>query len=694
MADIVRIGVMNSPYVNHTYVLKLELTLLQQDIANNQSKIRLRQYAYSTDTSYQAYSGATTNPYWIKINGNNVLYATKSMDFRNLATVELGTYEGWVTHGTNGQLAITVSSGFDINGPSSLYDGAVPDYTWTLTTIPRYLAITAFYASNITRNTYQINYSVDKAADYIQYSIDGGPWADMYSMILSGGANATYSVRIRLRATDSQLWTESGAISVVMVKTAAANTPSLSSKTCIQVSINWSASQSAKEIQYKIGSGAWISAGTFGSETSGAFTIMGLSPGQAYTIYTRVLDEVHGVYSAQSGGLNVTMVALSSISSGVGYSVENSQGVTISRPDANLVHDLNLEAYYDGVWNNLSLTAAQGNVATSGTLTPTAAVNNILFAKHPNTKYIAIRVKMTVRWGNGGTIQGTVYKDGTATIINAYPSISGATYSDVNAAVQVILGNNQKILRNKSTLQVVAGVATSQKSATLVSYAVSIGGNNYIVSAAVGVTSETGKVINVGALNQSSNQSVVLTVTDSRGYTANVIFTVQILDYYNPQILSAVAQRLNNYEMSTTALIEARRSTVKPAAVDVNEIYLRYRIKLNPSGAYGSYIDLTTTNGSLDGIWQQATVDQYMSDYPIDQSYTVEIGIADKFTDYTVSTVPLTEGIALMRFFKDLINVGVPFEILENKGLIMSSPNGTRYKVTVTDAGVLSITTP
>lgn len=691
MADIVLNGNISSQYTNHTYFLKLELTLLEQDVANNRSKVRLRQYAYSTSTTYEAYSASTTgNSYLIQINGGNVVYGTKAMDFRNKATVELGYYEGWVTHNDNGQLTISVSAAFDINGPSSLNDGSVPAYNWVLTTIPRYLKITSFSASNVTRNSYQLNYSVDKAADWLQYSINGGAWVDAASTILSGSANATYTVKIRLRATDSGLWTESGAIAVAMVKTAAANTPSLSSKTCIKVSINWSSSQTAKEIQYKIGAGAWVSAGTFGAETNGAFTIFGLSPGSAYTIYTRVIDEIHGTVSAESGGLSVTTVALSTISSSIAYNIESSQAVTISRPDANMVHDITLEAYYDGTWNNVPLTSAQSNLATSGTLTPTADANNTLFAKHPTSKTVSIRVKLIVRWSAGGDVQGTVYKDGTGSIVNADPSIASVAYEDTSAAVQAVLLDNQKILRNKSYLRVIAGAASSQKGAVLSNYKVTIGGNNYTTIASPGSSSETGKQINIGAVNQSANQTVVLTLTDSRGNVATRSFTVQILDYENPQILQAVPQRLNSYEAPTNMIVEGRRYAVKPASADVNEVYLRYRLKENPSGTYGSWIDLTRTNGSLSGLWQAIAVEQYMADYPNTKSYTVELQISDKFTTWTSTFLELSEGIAILRMLKDRMEAGVDLEVLNGKGIILESPNGTRYILKINDSGVIT----
>src|SRR5699024_9803731 len=137
-------------------------------------------------------------------------------------------------------------------------------------------------------------------------------------------------------------------------------------------------------------------------------------------------------------------------------------------------------------------------------------------------------------------------KTATLTINNANPSIASASYKDTNTAVQEIISNNQKILRNLSTLQVTAGQATSQKGATLKSYKVSIGGNEYTVNTSG--TSETGKGITVGKVNQANNQTAVLTVVDSRGNTASRNFTVQMIDYQAPQFIQASADRLNNYE--------------------------------------------------------------------------------------------------------------------------------------------------
>lgn len=656
-----------------------------QNIENNTSTVTAITYAGTNSYGWYATSNNGSD---VVINGQKSEKGDSGDVSANTVKRELHRNTVVVSHSADGSKSVVISGRWWMSGTAS-FDITSSD-TFTLDKIPRYAAITSFYASNITRNSFKLNYATDKAVSEVQYSTNGGTWTAFPSGgIFSGSANATYSMRIRVKASDSGLWTESSAISVVLVKTASANTPTLSSNTCIQAVINWSSTQTVTEVQYKIGSGAWVSAGTFTARSSGSFTITGLTPGQAITIYVRVKDAVHGSLSGQSAGLGLTTVGLSSVSTSANFSLESDLGVTVSRPSTSLYHDISLEAYYDGAWKAVAISTAQSNKTTSGTLSPTAAAVSTLFTKHPTSKTVSVRIKLVVRWGSSGTIQGTVYKSGTASIVNANPTISAVSYLDVSSTIQAILGNDQKILRNKSSLRVVAGTATSQKGATLKTYTVTIGGGNYSANAGTNLTSESAKQISVGMVDQSSNQTAVLTVTDSRGNTATKTFTVQMLDYLPPQILQAVPQRLNSYEEPTTMIVEARRYTVKPASTDVNEVYVRYRIKENPSGAFGSWINLTRTNGSVNGLWQAIAVNQYMADYPNTKSYTVELQISDKFTGWQTVTLELSEGLALLRMLKDRLEAGVDFEIKDNKSLILESPNGTRYKIKVNDSGAL-----
>lgn len=99
--------------------------------------------------------------------------------------------------------------------------------SWELPTIPRNLSITSCYVSNITETSAVINWSVSDPRDSTYYSFDNGAtWigsatdgeslaSDLKSgsfTILNLTANKTYNIKVKIKRTDSQLWTESGTV--------------------------------------------------------------------------------------------------------------------------------------------------------------------------------------------------------------------------------------------------------------------------------------------------------------------------------------------------------------------------------------------------------------------------------------------------------------------------------------------------
>ncbi len=423
---------------------------------------------------------------------------------------------------------------------------------------------------------------------------------------------------------------------------------SISDVRCTQFKINYSADRTVDGAQYRIGSGSWTTIPSNG-------IITGRSPNTSYDVRIRVRNAASGLWT-ESSTKTVRTLRLTTANA-PDFKVGQDFTMSLSRENSNMYHDVTLQFWHDDQkWVDV---ATKTNQTTSVTFSLSEAQKNIIYNGTTGSNTSSARLKIVTRWGSGGQVQGTSYSpNGKLLIINANPSIDSVSYKDINTDVQNIIKNNQKILRNKSQLQVTAGTAKSQKGATLKSYKVTIGGNEYTASASG--TEQSGRIINIGKVNQAANQTAVITVIDSRGNTASRSFTVQMLDYVAPQFIHVSADRLNNYEEPTTMNISARRAVVKPGSTDVNTVEMRYRIKQNPSGSYGSYIDLVAEKGSVSGIYQNVNVSQYMSDYPNDQSYTVEVGIKDKFTSWKTVLITLTEGIALLRFLQGRIEAGVP----------------------------------
>lgn len=422
-----------------------------------------------------------------------------------------------------------------------------------------------------------------------------------------------------------------------------------------QFKINHSTDKAVNARQYRLNSGSWQTLPSDG-------VITGRSPGTSYRVQIRVRSSTSGLWTT-SVTKTISTVALSTAKV-PNINVGESISVSISRANSNMYHDITLQFWHDDqTWHDLEMIT---NVTTSATFNLTEEQIDQIYYGRVTSKTTSVRVKIVNRWGAGGAIQGTNYSSNAmATIVNAGPSIESVSYRDVNSTVQSIIRNNQKILRNKSDLQVIAGLAKSQKGATLKSYKVTIGGNEYSVSAS-GIE-QSGRIINIGKVNQANNQTAILTVIDSRGYTATKNFTVQIIDYQEPQFIQASADRLNNYEKSSYLNIEGRRNIIKPNDIDVNDIEIRYRVKENPNGNFDGYVSANSKDTSINGVYQNFKTNHFINDYPNNKSYTVEIQMKDKFSSYKTILVTLNQGIALLKFMEDKINIGVPLIDEETK---------------------------
>lgn len=129
-----------------------------------------------------------------------------------------------VTHNTDGTKSISIAASIDLDitwGGVSI--GTISGSgTMTLTKIPRYATVTQSLAAR-TETTISMNWTSDSTIDYIWYSTNNGSsWVGINitdgktgSYTISGrSANTTYQIKTRVRRKDSQLTTDSSALSV------------------------------------------------------------------------------------------------------------------------------------------------------------------------------------------------------------------------------------------------------------------------------------------------------------------------------------------------------------------------------------------------------------------------------------------------------------------------------------------------
>ena len=143
------------------------------------------------------------------------------------ANVHTSVGSGWVgivsifgkkiQHNNDGKGSCGISG--SCNGPTGTsLAGAVVSGSGTavLDTIPRYASISHSLNSTGLTNI-KMNWSSDSTCDLLQYSLNGGGWVTVSGnpYTISGlNPNTTYRVRTRVRRKDSQLYSQTGELSV------------------------------------------------------------------------------------------------------------------------------------------------------------------------------------------------------------------------------------------------------------------------------------------------------------------------------------------------------------------------------------------------------------------------------------------------------------------------------------------------
>ena len=270
------------------------------------------------------------------------------------------------------------------------------------------------------------------------------------------------------------------------------------------------------------------------------------------------------------------------------------------------------------------------NIPNTGnyTFTLTEEERNKLRAKCPNSN------TLTVRYTIATVISGTTYYnyvDRTMSIVNATPTAPSLTYADTNAATIAITENNQRIIRNKSTLRATVGTGAAKKGASITKYETTI---NAATKAGNGA-------LDFGTINLANNAELVTTVTDSRGNTAQTKVTVIIDDWENPSAILTV-YRINNYETSSRLKIDGNYSSLNGK----NSITCEYCYKKASDTAYTSWAtvaDNTFVTLTLDNLYE----------------WNIKARVKDKISGYVEYTATVGKGIPIIFFDTDKRSVGV-----------------------------------
>ena len=225
---------------------------------------------------------------------------------------------------------------------------------------------------------------------------------------------------------------------------------------------------------------------------------------------------------------------------------------------------VNYTEYVASYTNNLIIALNNSRVQTitnynsGANFTLDNSAKNAIYAAITTAKTVTLNFRLETY--DGSTLLGTSTPiNKTINIDNSAPTIGSVTYRDSNSATAAITTNNQYIIRNKSTLEVTVSTLAAKNKATLSSITVAGGGLSQTRS--LSGTSDLSEVFTLGTVNQSSNFTLTVTLTDSRGFTATKSVNILVYDYNLPTaVISAL--RVDNYYTTTNVTVNATYSSI------------------------------------------------------------------------------------------------------------------------------------
>lgn len=172
---------------NGHYHLYMTITQNKRNASTNQSNVTVKMYAQSDSSSYGAYNlDASGNTVKMTVNNKQVVNKTMAMDFRNKATVQLASWTGAISHGSDGSKKLDCSGSFSISGSSYLSGGNI-SCSIQLESIPRATKPTLSDSTVALGSAVTINISpaVSGWTHNIYYRIGTGDWVRFATSVKS-----------------------------------------------------------------------------------------------------------------------------------------------------------------------------------------------------------------------------------------------------------------------------------------------------------------------------------------------------------------------------------------------------------------------------------------------------------------------------------------------------------------------------
>ena len=429
---------------------------------------------------------------------------------------------------------------------------------------------------------------------------------------------------------------------------------STSGITASGVTISATSSATADIWQYSIDNGSTWTQFSTTAGTSASKAITGLSPNTTYYIKVKARKKSNQVYGTSSAATVKTLggAVVNSVNQVTADAATVSIKLNVTVYDASYSYTLELKNGSTSILSVGGLTWSKGTA--DRTVTLTAANRTTLLTAMASLKSFTGTFAVTTY--SGSTQIGSVSSKTatiTTTAANSGPTLSGFTYADSYATTTAITENDQLFIQGYSKLTVTPGTATPKNQATIANYTATCNG--------VSVSNTTGDALTVGTVSKSGTVAVVLTITDSRGYTASVTKNITVLAYAKPKVNSLTLRRTNDIEAEMQLVFNGSISAITVDSVEKNSLlYVRYRYKATSASSYSSYVSI------LSAVTQSGTSFSYsnleLRSLAADQSWDVHIQIRDQLN--SLSSLDLyyviPQGTPLVALRKQKVGINTP----------------------------------
>lgn len=429
---------------------------------------------------------------------------------------------------------------------------------------------------------------------------------------------------------------------------------SVSNVTANGFKISGTSSATADIWQYSTNNGSTWTQFSTTAGTSASITLTSLAANTSYSVRVRARKKSNQVYGT-SGMVSAKTLGGAIINSCPTITAD--AATVIFKPNVT-VYDASYNYYvsiYNGSTEYLALTARSWATGTANrTLTLTAAERTTLLTAMASVKSFTATIKVVTKSGTtqiGGTSTTTCTVQTTAA--NSAPSMGAFTFKDGRSTTSTLTGNNQLFIQGYSYLYVTPAAATAKNGASIVKYSAAC--NGYTLS------NTTGAQINLSTISKSGTLDVVVTATDSRGYTVSNTQKITVIPYAKPKISSISLRRTNDIEAEMQLIFNGSISPITVDGTQKNSLkYVQYRYKLTSASSYGAYTSI------LASVTQSGTSFSFsnleLCSLDANSSYDFHLYIRDQLNTLSALNLYFTipQGTPLVALRKKKVGINTP----------------------------------